>query len=210
MKKTLTSVLTLAIAVASLPVTALAADRSDPVTKNGERLKYNTPYYLKDKNLPHKGGVTFETWALYDYVLFADSPMDNGTPIIFEDEDRTDGFIKFNDKIRVKTTKADAGEYWTYSGGFIDSVGLSNDDNKTEHRIYGSSKDNSIGIGSAVKRFEVGAPLHWSQEVPCFVEYKGKDAEKAWMEPIVHPLYNKLSLTLNDIQTPFEVSDVSE
>ncbi|OQR53332.1 hypothetical protein [Bacillus sp. CDB3] len=40
MKKTLISVLTLAIIAASLPVRALAADHSDPVTKNGERSKY--------------------------------------------------------------------------------------------------------------------------------------------------------------------------
>ena len=63
-KKTLGSILALAIAAASLPVTALAADHSDPVTKNGERLKYNTPYYIKDKNLSDKGGVTFERWGL--------------------------------------------------------------------------------------------------------------------------------------------------
>ncbi|WP_170924976.1 hypothetical protein [Bacillus thuringiensis] len=56
MNKILTSVLTVAIAAASLPVTALAADHSDLVTKNGERLKYNTPYYVKDRTLYSRAG----------------------------------------------------------------------------------------------------------------------------------------------------------
>ncbi|WP_255300993.1 hypothetical protein [Bacillus thuringiensis] len=93
MKKFLTSILTVAIAAASLPVTALAADYSNPVTKNGDRLKYNTPYYIKDKNLLDKGGVTFEHWGLDDFVLFANAALDNGTPIIFENKDGADGFI---------------------------------------------------------------------------------------------------------------------
>ncbi|MED3038058.1 hypothetical protein CBR56_29380 [Bacillus thuringiensis] len=214
MKKTLISVLTLAIVAASLPITALAADHSDPVTRfNGERLKYNTPYYLKDKNLPHKGGVTFETWALYDYVLFADSFTDNGTPIIFENEDRTDGFIKSQDKIRIKTTKANAGEYWTFtSGGFINSVSLSDDNNK-KYRIYGSSEDNSIGIGFYItKPMTVGFGGLGSLDYPglCFVEYKGTDAKKAWMEPIEHNLDNKEEIPFNNIQTPFEIIEVNE
>lgn len=103
MKKTLTSILTLAIAAASFPIMALAADNSDPVTKNGERLKYNTPYYLKDKNLPNRGGVTFEAYGSYDYALFAHDPASNGTPIIFENTDRTDGFINSDDMIRIKS-----------------------------------------------------------------------------------------------------------
>ncbi|RVU63242.1 hypothetical protein BM74_16180 [Bacillus thuringiensis] len=69
LKKALASVLTLALATSSLPVTALAADHSDPVTKNGERLKYNKPYYLKDKTLLAKSGVTFERWGLVDFVF---------------------------------------------------------------------------------------------------------------------------------------------
>ena len=206
MKKTLTSFLTLTIVIVLLPITVLAADHSDPVTKNGEPLKYNTPYYLKDKNLPHKGGVTFDSWGLYDYVCFADSTMDKGTPIIFENKDKTDGFIKSNDRIRVKTTKADAGEYWTYTrSGFTESVGLSND-NKTEHRIYGSSEDNSIGIGFPIVKWSVD-PLGPGLPFPFFVEYKGKNEEKAWMSPIEHRLVGKLVLPLQERQTPFEVME---
>ncbi|ANS52050.1 hypothetical protein BT246_67580 (plasmid) [Bacillus thuringiensis] len=104
MKRKFTSVLAVAIATASLPLTVFAADDSDPVTKSGERLKYNTPYYLKDKHLPHKGGVTFESWVLDDFVRFADSSNDNGTPIIFENKDNTDGWLKSGDEIRVKST----------------------------------------------------------------------------------------------------------
>ncbi|MEM5611267.1 hypothetical protein AAHB63_15975 [Bacillus thuringiensis] len=47
MKKALASVLTLALATSSLPVTALAADHSDPVTKNGERLKGSVAKFEK-------------------------------------------------------------------------------------------------------------------------------------------------------------------
>ena len=70
---------------------SLAADYFDPVTKNGERLKYNTMYYVKEKNSPDKGGVTFEHWGLNDFILFANSATDNGTIIIFENKHRTDG-----------------------------------------------------------------------------------------------------------------------
>ncbi|PGW38500.1 hypothetical protein [Bacillus thuringiensis] len=213
MKKKITSVLTLAIAAASLPVTALAADHSDPVTKNGERLKYNTPYYLKDKNLPDKGGVTFEHWGLDDFVLFAESSTDKGTPIIFENKDRTDGFIESTDEIRIKSTKAnEPGVHYWASDKLLDSIYL-NYDNTVDHIIYGSSEDNSIGIGS----FKKGAVMIDGQAMGMFnfKEYKGKNAGKAWMELTSYRnIYDVNSVTfnlsLNDKQTPFEVTEASE
>ncbi|OQR53500.1 hypothetical protein [Bacillus sp. CDB3] len=203
MKKTLISVLTLAIIAASLPVTALAADHSDPVTKKGERLKYNTPYYLKDKNLPDKGGVIVKPWFLDDFVHFAGVPTDNGTPIIFENNNKTDGLIKSGDWIRVKSTKVNSqSQYWTLDE-MLDSVYL-NYDTRTDHRIYGSSKDNSIGIGihtiASGHRGARGAYIELS-----FRGYKGENTEKAWMRPDLYPISSE-----KDIQTPFEVIEVSE
>lgn len=202
MKKTLACVLTLAITAASLPVTALAADNSNPVTKSGERLKYNTPYYLKDKDLPYKGGVTFEHWVLDDYVLFTHSGANNGTPIIFENKNRTDGFIQSDDWIRIKSTHASTPEsqYWS-PDLLIDAVYLSSDD-MTDHKIYGSSKDNSIGIGVFFPN-PLGEP-----RVKEFWEYKGENADKAWMKPNVS-FVAELPL-LSNRQTPFEVIEVSE
>ncbi|MBG9508196.1 hypothetical protein ABE45_21225 [Bacillus thuringiensis] len=68
--KNLISVITLASIIAAFPTTMFAANHSDPVTKNREKSQYNTPYYVKDKQLPHKSGVTFESWILDDYILF--------------------------------------------------------------------------------------------------------------------------------------------
>ncbi|ANS52045.1 hypothetical protein BT246_67530 (plasmid) [Bacillus thuringiensis] len=203
MKKIITGVLTLVIAAASLPLTTLAADHSDPVTKSGERLKYNTPYYLKDKNLPHKGGVTFEPWGLDDYVLFTHSSTNNGTPIIFENKNRTDGFIQSDDWIRIKSTQASTPEspYWS-PDQLIDSVYLSSDD-MTDHKIYGSSTDNSIGIGVFFQNKLGGS---YEKE---FWEYKGENADKAWMKPDLFLRVQELPL-LSNRQTPFEIIEVSE
>ncbi|PGW36742.1 hypothetical protein [Bacillus thuringiensis] len=213
MKKPLASILTLAIVAASLPVTALAGDGSDPVTKNGERLKYNTPYYVKDKNLPDKGGVTFERWGLDDFVLFANSATDNGTPIMFENKDGADGFIKSTDAIRIKSTNMNEPgvHYWTYDT-LLNSIYL-NYDNSTNHIIYGSSEDNSVGLGSFMQGSSV------INEGPIaeltFIEYNGKNAEKAWMEVgsyryIYEPSTGKFLLPLDDKQTPFEVMEASK
>ncbi|MHB0802040.1 hypothetical protein PVK73_21065 [Bacillus thuringiensis] len=188
--------MTVAIAAASLPVTALAADHSDPVTKNGERLKYNTPYYLKDKNLPHRGGVTVESWMMDDYVRFSDSSTDNGTPIIFENKDRTDGFIESGDWIGVKSTKVNSdAQYWAFNTRY-QSVYLVADTGAS-HRIYGSSKDNSTGIITYSGITLDGTPTVW--------QYKGEHTEKAWMKPS----WGLLSSD-EDIQTPLEVIEVSE
>ncbi|WP_196477885.1 hypothetical protein [Bacillus sp. SRB3LM] len=212
MKKTLTSILTVTIAAASLPVTALAADHSDPVTKNGERLKYNTSYYLKDKNLPDKGGVTFEHWGLDDFVLFANTVTDNGTPIIFENKDGADGFIESTDEIRIKSTQSSKSglHYWARDT-LLDSIYLSYD-NTTDHIIYGSSEDNSIGIGSIQKEINESSI---GLELFDFNEYHGDNVEKAWMGSINYPYSydsneNRFILSLNNLQTPFEVIEVSE
>ncbi|AHA75745.1 Kunitz family serine protease inhibitor [Bacillus sp. AF62] len=202
MKKHLIRVIMVASVITSFPTTMLAADDSDPVTKNGERLQYNTPYYVRDKNLPHKGGVTFEPWVLDDYVLFAHSSTDNGIPIIFENKNKTDGFIKSDDWIRIKSTQASKmGEQYWAPDLMMKSVYLSSDD-KIDHKIYGSSKDNSIGIGIFFRN--KAGPM--TKE---FWEYKGANTEKSWLqqstsleEPGIPPLSNR--------QTPFELILVNE
>ncbi|ANS51679.1 hypothetical protein BT246_63870 (plasmid) [Bacillus thuringiensis] len=201
--KKITSVLALAMAVASLPVTAFAADNSNPVAKNGEPLKYNTPYYLKDKNLPHRGGVTFEPWVLDNFVRFADSPTNNGTSIIFENKDNTEGVIQSGDEIRVKSTKVDStSQYWTIDT-LLNSVYL-NYDTTTDFKIYGSSNDNSIGIGIhvAYANPNMGDVLLGGVPVEAFKGYYGEDTEKAWMKCDVS-VYKELK----DIKTPFEISE---
>lgn len=183
MKILITSFLAIAITAASLPVMTLAADHSDPVTNDGAKLKYNTPYYLNAKNL-HRGGVTSEAWGSYDYVLFSSYPGSNGTPIIFENTDGTDGFVKSDDLIRIKSsqTNKNGWNYWTPDEG-NNSIYLSND-TKAVHRIYGSSKDNSIGLGTTLQKLEtfMNGTVMWA---PYFMEYKAKDVvndEQAWMK----------------------------
>ncbi|MHB0803251.1 hypothetical protein PVK73_28155 [Bacillus thuringiensis] len=203
MKKMITSILIMAITAASLPITTFAADHSDPVTKNGERVKYNTPYYIKDKTLPNKGGVIVEPWVLDDFVRFADSPVDNGTPVIFENKDRTDGFIESGDWMRIKSTKANSGsQYWNFDE-ILGSVYL-NYDTRTDHRMYGSSTDNSIGLGNYFVRPEiVGTTI--TKGIPSFRGYKGEHTEKAWMKAEVNVIPNE-----KDIQTPLEVIEAHE
>ena len=201
MKKNLTGVCAFVIAVASYPITTLAADNSVPVTKNGERLQYNKPYYVKDKNFPHKGGVTFEHWGLDDYVLFAHAPTDNGTPIIFENKNRTDGIIQSDDWIRIKFMQANASgdQYWA-PDQLMSSVYLSSDD-RTDHKIYGLSTDNSIGIGIFFRN-SLGQG-NWTKE---FWEYKGIDAEKSWVQRDKFWIEPPVELPpLHDRKTPFEI-----
>ncbi|EJR62977.1 hypothetical protein C797_18467 [Bacillus thuringiensis Sbt003] len=56
--KNVTRVCAFVIAIASYPITTLATDNSALITKSGERLQYNTPYYVKDKHQAYKGDVT--------------------------------------------------------------------------------------------------------------------------------------------------------
>ncbi|MDA1775387.1 hypothetical protein PDJ95_29585 [Bacillus cereus] len=210
MKKILTGALTLAMFAGSLPGTALAADNSDPVTKNGERLKYNTPYYLKDKTLPNKGGVTVEPWFNDDYILFSNSPTDNGDPIIFENPDGTDGFIQSGEELRIRATKViDPGvQYWQYNHpNFYISLSADKD---AKQRLYGSSKDNSIGIAS----------MDYSEDLnpknKYFVYYGGEHDDKAWLTRIGSVMSNYSGLPIpvqhvvERIETPFELIEVSE
>ncbi|HFK1408732.1 MULTISPECIES: hypothetical protein [Bacillus] len=87
--------------------------------------------------------------------------------------------------------QANAGgeQYWA-SDQLISSVYLSSDD-RTNHKIYKSSTDNSIGIGIFFRNsLDQGS---WTKK---FWEYKGIDAEKSWVqrdmfwiEPPVAPLF---------------------
>ncbi|MDA1775450.1 hypothetical protein PDJ95_29970 [Bacillus cereus] len=207
MNKILTGALTLAMFAGSLPGTALAADNSDPVTKNGERLKYNTPYYLKDKTLPNKGGITVEPYLFTDYPLFSNSPTDNGDPIIFENPDGTDGFIKSGEDLTIKATKViDSGaQYWSFSNR-DNSVYLGK--SPQNHRLYGSSKDNSIGIGS------VNYGRSSTDISTRFVYYKGADTDKAWLTASYRAAevddWHSPVLNIEEIKTPFELIEVSE
>ncbi|MGE0994303.1 Kunitz family serine protease inhibitor [Bacillus sp. GMa5/2] len=209
MKKILPGALTLAMIAGSLPGTALAADNSVPVTKNGERLKYNTPYYFKDKTLPNKGGVTVEPYLFHDYILFSNSPTDNGDPIIFENPDGTDGFIQSGEALRIRATKVIEPErqYWRPDNPYV-FLSRYNDCNQ---RLYGSSKDNSIGIGTLDAVPGVSSGIN-------FYYYRGAHNDKAWLtrggaaslddsndhhSPVRPDQVEK-------IETPFELIEVSE
>ncbi|MEC2865076.1 hypothetical protein [Bacillus thuringiensis] len=137
-----------------------------------------------------------EPWLFKDFVLFANSSTNDGTPIIFENKDKTDGLIQSGDWIGVKSTKANSdAQYWAFNTRY-QSVYLVAD-TAASHRIYGSSKDNSIGIITSSGITSDGAPTVW--------QYKGDHTEKAWMKPSWSPLSSD-----EDIQTPLEVIEVSE
>ncbi|MBH0340257.1 hypothetical protein BM86_33685, partial [Bacillus thuringiensis] len=84
----------------------------------------------------------------------------------------------------------------------IDSVYLSSDD-MTDHKIYGSSTDNSIGIGVF---FQNKLGESYEKE---FWEYKGENADKAWMKPDLFLRVQELPL-LSNRQKLFEIIEVSE
>ncbi|MCY9508459.1 hypothetical protein M5W68_21500 [Paenibacillus larvae] len=79
------------------------------------------------------------------------------------------------------------------------SVWLSNKNN-AGHKIYGLSKDNSIGIGTlGIGVGAVGTPL------PLFIEFIGNTNGKAWMTADTRPLNSLNFPPLVNRQTPFQV-----
>ncbi|MBO0441150.1 hypothetical protein [Candidatus Enterococcus ikei] len=126
------------------PSVSLAAD-SPPLTITGERVKFNTPYYLKDRN-ENYGGATFQVHASYDYVLFTNDKTSLGTPIIFEAQDMRDGDINIDDLVTVKSANANwpGWNYWKCTGDA--NVYLSNKASY-EHKLYSDSYSRTTGIG---------------------------------------------------------------
>ncbi|WP_179139765.1 hypothetical protein [Bacillus sp. CDB3] len=103
----------------------------------------------------------------------------------------------------MKSTKVNSrSQYWAFDK-ILESVYL-NYDARTDRKIYGSSKDNFIGIGKPIMTYKsyqgeiVG-------RIPSFNGYKGENTEKTWMKQDVDSPSSE-----KDIQTPFEVMEVSE
>lgn len=108
------------------------ADNSHPVSTNGNRLRYNTPYRLRDKNLPHRNPVTFEAWASYDYAIFGHytRPGYRG------------GWV-----------------YWDVTNFYLaNSVWFTNRRVPIGH-LVGNSRDRSVGIGGMTFSSNLGFPL---------------------------------------------------
>ncbi|WP_255300994.1 hypothetical protein [Bacillus thuringiensis] len=84
-------------------------------------------------------------------------------------------------------------------------------DNTAHHIIYGSSEDNSIGIGSFMSMLN---PRNEDKVFYIFNEYRGTNTEKAWMEsktfPYTYDRGSRFILPLHDKQTSFEVIQVNE
>ncbi|MDB1690147.1 hypothetical protein [Enterococcus casseliflavus] len=150
-----------------------------PKASDGNRLRYNTPYYLKDKNLPNRGGITYRSWLKYDYAIFADSTNSRGTPIVFEHPSGRSGFIDSNDEIIVKSTGSNwnGWVYWRYTDSWnAESVWFSNQ-SRVFGNIYGSTTDNSVGMSMLGLRLLEGYPI----PAYFFAEFHGRTTGTPWM-----------------------------
>lgn len=183
---------------------ALAADSSNPVTVNGNRLQYNVPYSLRDKNLPNRGAVTFQVWLNHDYAIFGHTAGNVGTPIIFESPTNKTGFIDSEDAIIVRSTQSNWGgwHFWNFTSSWnANSVWFSNR-RESIGRIYGLSNDNSIGIGGLGIQAVGGAPF------PVFIQLEGGTGSRAWMTANVRWLQQLQFPPLNTRRTPFIISEI--
>lgn len=150
-----------------------------PRTARGERLQYNVPYFVKDKNLPNRGGVTYQKWLRYDYAVFHNDPFNRGTPIVFESPDNRIGYISSNDSIIIKSVGSnwDHWVYWQYTDAMnASSVWFSNQ-RKTMGNIYGSLTDNSVGISMLGLSLIPGTHMPLRQ----YLEFHGGTGSTSWM-----------------------------
>jgi len=182
------------------------ADNSHPVSTNGNRLRYNTPYRLRDKNLPHRNPVTFEAWTSYDYAIFGHYTRPGyrgGTPIIIESTTGKTGFIDSNDPIAIRSTTSNWGGwvYWDVTNSYLaNSVWLTNRRVPIGH-LVGNSRDRSVGIGGMTFSSNLGFPL------PTYLELGGSDANKPWMTFRTVTQNQLIMPPINVRRTPFLLTD---
>lgn len=204
MKKFFILIISITLGVVCLNTVANAADNSNPVTSNGNRLQYNVPYTLRDKNLPHRGGITFQAWNRYDYAIFAHSSVSNGAPIVFESPTNKIGFIDSEDFIIVRSTQSNWGgwHFWSFTSGFnANSVWLS-DRRQGIGYLYGLSNDNSVGIGGLGIQALANAPM------PVFIQLEGGHGSASWMTANIRFLPRWEMPPLNSRRTPFVISEL--
>lgn len=166
-----------------VPQLAFAADSDgQPIyLKNGNTMQYGKAYYLKDKNLPNRGGITYEYWLSYDYALFSNSPSSMGARIVFEKDGKNYGdIVKSGDQyVSIKSTGSnwDGWVYWVPTSSMgTNSVWLSDNIKRSRmHVISYSKSDNSIGIGV------LGAYVGGVVIRPTWSNYEGSTGSKAWM-----------------------------
>jgi len=153
--------------------------RTHPKTKNGERVRYNTRYYLTDKNLPNSGGATYSPWVGYDYVRFDHNPTYRGIPIIFESRIGKRGYIESNDEIIIKSTDANwAGRvYWHFTDRMASDGVILTNNRYIFGNIYGSTSDNSIGLSMTGVTTAPGTPF----TTYLFAEFHGNTRGTPWM-----------------------------
>ncbi|NSM93674.1 hypothetical protein HRD98_11130 [Enterococcus faecalis] len=184
MKKMLMGLSFILILIGIIPIQSWAAGEDGKIihSKNGKQVEYGVPYYLFDKELPTKGGVTYEAWSSYDYAIFAHDPNSNGTPIVIEHPKKNTGDpVRSGDVVRIRSVGSNWGgwNYWDFTSALDSySVWFTNSKN-SGHVISYSDQDDSVGIGTI--GISVGVIPH-----PVWIDYKGNTKEKAWMTAETH------------------------
>lgn len=179
MKKQLFVISFLLIIIGMIPVQGWAAGPDGKIiySKNGIPVQYGVPYYLFDKELPNKGGITYEAWSSYDYAIFAHDSHSNGTPIVIEHPEKIAGdVVRSGETVRIRSVKSNwpGWHYWSFTSSLdYYSVWFTNQNNRG-HIISFSDKDNSVGIGGM--GISVGTVPR-----PVWIDYKGNPNGKAWM-----------------------------
>lgn len=181
--------------------------KTHPKTSTGERLTYNTSYYLRDKNLSNRGGVTFQAWLNNDYAIFGSSTTNRGTPIVFEHPNGNSGVINSDDPVTVRSTNSNwnGAVYWSYTDGWnSDSVRLYSE-RKTFGNIYGSTTDNSVGLSIFGLKLFMGWPI----PAYFFGEFHGSTGSTPWMTARWYYLNNPPVLpAVERRMTPFYIEEI--
>lgn len=181
MKKMVVTFSLLLVFIGMIPLQGWAAgpDGEELRSKNNIPIKYGEQYYLFDKNLPNKGGVTFEAWASYDYVLFANDNKSNGAPIVIEplNKNKKSGdVVKSGDTVTIRSVHSNwpNWHYWDLTDAMASNSVWLSDRKTTEHVISFSGDDKSVGLGTMA--IEVGTIPR-----PKWLDCEGGTGEKAWM-----------------------------
>ncbi|AIM25745.1 hypothetical protein MEPL4_4c00150 [Melissococcus plutonius] len=181
MKKILAGLLFLSCALFVIPQAAFAAgpDGETVLDNNGNPMHYGTKYILKDYNIP-KGGVTYETWASYDYAIFSNDQHSDGTAIVFEKRGKTPGdvIISGDKNVIVRSTHANWGDYvyWVPSHSlWHNAIWFGRSSEAIATFIISADKNSRhIGIGNITLDIETGKAV-WN-------DYHGAHDSKAWMK----------------------------
>lgn len=135
----------------SVPKVSASVVINEPIySSNGEELRYGTPYYIRDKGMAHRGGLTYEPYASYDYALFSHVSSGRGETVVFENAANKSSkeVIRSGNKVKVKFEGSNWGWRYTYFVRGSKDVYLDIESKASIFEIYGTKSDSSFALGN--------------------------------------------------------------